>query len=103
MIEEDKKHLIDSLNQYYKVSVDDKKTRYMGINLQWDHKNQRVHISMPGYLPKALKIFGHETPPKLQDKTYPHAPHSYGEKIQYAKAIDNYPPLSNESKHLSLE
>ena len=44
---------------------------------------------MPGYVPKALKRFVHEPPPKLQDQPYPHAPPNYGGKIPYAKAIDN--------------
>ena len=47
---------------------------------------------MPGYVPKSLKQFGHDTPPNLQDQPYPHAPPSYGEKLQYAKSINNTPP-----------
>ena len=47
---------------------------------------------MPEYVPKLFKQFGHESPPKLQDQPYPHAPPNYGAKIQYSKAIDNPPP-----------
>ena len=89
MKEEDKKHLLDSLNQNYKVTIDDKGIQYLGITLEWDYKNRRVRISMSGYVPKALKRFGHEPPPKLQDRPYPHAPHNYGANIQYSKDIDN--------------
>ena len=53
--EEDKKHLLDRLNKHYKVTADYKGTQYLGINLERDYKNRRVHISMPGYLTKAIK------------------------------------------------
>ena len=53
--EEDKKHLLDSLNQHYKVVSENEGMWYFGITLEWDYKNRRVHISMPGYIPKALK------------------------------------------------
>ena len=72
--EEDKKHLLDSLNQPYKVTVDNKGMQYLGITLEWYIKNRRVHISMPGYVPKSLKQFGHEPPTKLQYQPYPHPP-----------------------------
>ena len=58
---------------------------------------------MPGYIPKALKRFGHEPPPKLQDQLYPHAPPNYWAKLQYSKAIDNSPPLSNGDKIFSMQ
>ena len=63
---EDKMHLLEILNQHYKVTVDNKGTQHLGITLEWDYKNLRVHISIPGYVPKALKIIGHEPPTKLQ-------------------------------------
>ena len=63
--EEDNNQLLDSLNKHYKVTVDDDGTRYLGITLERYYKNKRVHLSMPGYAPKALKRFGHEPPPKL--------------------------------------
>ena len=55
---------------------------------------------MPGYIPNSLKLFGHEPPPKLQDQTYKHASPNYREKIQYAKAIDKYFPLSKGDKKI---
>ena len=64
----------------------------MRITLEWDYKDKIVQLSMLGYIPKALKRFGHEPPPKLQDKPYLYAPPNYGSKIQYYKAIDP-PPL----------
>ena len=96
--EEDKKHLLDILNQHYKFTIDNKGTQYMGITLEWDHKNRRVHLSIPGYVPKALKTFGHEPTTELQDQPYPHASPNYGAKIQYSKAIDNSHQLTKEDK-----
>ena len=72
--EEDKKHLLDSLNQRYKVTIDNEGTRYLRITLEWDYKNLWVHLSMPGYLPKSRKQFIHEPTPKIQDQTYPYPP-----------------------------
>ena len=89
--EEDKKHLLDSLNQHYKVTVDNEGKRYLGITLEWDYKNRRVHLPMPVYVPKALKRFGHEPHPKLQNQPYPHATPNYGAKVKYANAVDNPP------------
>ena len=49
---------------------------------------------MPGYFPKELKLLVHETPQKLQDQHNPYAPPNYVSKLQHAKAIDNFHPLS---------
>ena len=98
-----KKHLLDSLNQYYKVTIDEKRTQCLGIILQWDYKNRRVYLSMLGYIPKALKQFGHKRPPKLQDQPYRHAPPSYGAKIKYTKAIENLPQFQRGIKYLSCK
>ena len=38
-IEEYKKHLLESLNQHYKVTVDDEGMQYLGITLEWDYRN----------------------------------------------------------------
>ena len=47
---------------------------------------------MPGYVPKSLKQFGHDTPPNLDYQSYPPAPPLYGEIVQYAMDINNTPP-----------
>ena len=101
--EEDKKHLLDSLNQHYRVTVDDKETQYLGITLEWYYKNWRVHLSMPGYVPKALKRFFHEPPPKIQYQPYPCAPPNYRAKVQYTKAINKPSPLSKGDKTFSMQ
>ena len=49
---------------------------------------------MPGYIENALVRFGHKPPDKPQMQPYPHTIHTYGTKIQYAKAADTSPPIT---------
>ena len=90
--EEHKQHLLDCLEKHYEITVDHGGTRYLGITLEWDYENRKVHLSMPGYIPKALKRFEHKPPRKPQDQPYPHVPPNYGAKVQYAKTADGSPP-----------
>lgn len=60
--EEDKNHLLDCLKVNYQITVDDKGTRHLGVTLELDYKKCKVHLSMPNYVTKALKRFGHDHP-----------------------------------------
>jgi hypothetical protein len=55
-------HLISILKEHYKISEDWLGSKYIGITLDWDYRNRRVHLSMSGYITKALQCFGHEHP-----------------------------------------
>ena len=101
--EEDKLHLIESLKTHYSITVEDDGTRYLGMTLDWDYENRKVHVSMPGYVPKALKRFAHEPPAKPQRQPYPHVPPDYGARKQYAKAPDNAPLLDAEGKKYVMQ
>ena len=59
--------------------------KYIGITLDWDYKRRQVHLSMSGYVKRALQQFNHPYPARQQDSSYPCAPIKYGAKIQYAK------------------
>ena len=48
-------HLINILKQKYKISEDWLGTKYIGINFDWDYNNKQVHLTMPGYVSKALQ------------------------------------------------
>jgi hypothetical protein len=48
-------HLIKILKQNYKISGEWLGTKYIGISFDWDYNNKRVHLSMPGYVSKALQ------------------------------------------------
>lgn len=66
-------YLQQMLEKDYKITFDWTGTRYINIPLDWDSKRQQVHLSMPGYIKKALvlklKHFEHKPPEKSQ-----HAP-----------------------------
>jgi hypothetical protein len=51
---EDAHHLIDALKQEYTITIDWDATKYIGLTLEWDYKNQKVYAHMPGYISKAL-------------------------------------------------
>jgi hypothetical protein len=92
--EEHAQHLKNTLEEHYKLT---KGTRYIGITLDWDYKNQQVHLSMPNYVKKALKHFQHIAG-KLQHSPYPSIPIQYGAKKQYAMQESNAPLLDNKAK-----
>jgi hypothetical protein len=47
-------HLIQALKQDYEIEEDWEGTRYLDITLDWDYKKREVHLSMPGYVERAL-------------------------------------------------
>ena len=101
--EEDKKHLIDCLRMHYELTVEDEGTRYLGMTLEWDYANKKVHLSIPGYVTKALKQFNHEFPSRPQHQPYPHVPPDYGAKKQYAKPANTSPPLDKIGKKYVMQ
>jgi hypothetical protein len=91
-------HLISVLQEHYAIDIDWEGTRYIGLTLDWDYDQRKVHLSMPGYISKALSRFAHEPPSKPQHQPHPSADKKYGETVQYAKALDNSPLLPPEGK-----
>ncbi len=77
---EDLDHLIDTLKKYYDVKVDPKGTELVKIELDWDYKNRKVHLSMKLYLDKSLHQFDKVVPTKCQHSPYPHAEPKYEAK-----------------------
>ena len=91
-------HLQQTLEHHYKVTKDWSGARYIGITLDWDYDNRKVHLSMPGYVKKALKQFQHVKRPKPQHAPYPSARIIYGAKKQYATQASQAPPLDKHGK-----
>ena len=89
-------HLIRILKEHYEISEDWSGRKYIGITFDWDYAKRRVHLSMPGYISKALQRFGHEQPRRLQNSPYPHVPTIYGAKIQYSEQEEPSTPLDKE-------
>ncbi|KAL7528154.1 hypothetical protein ACHAXR_005043 [Thalassiosira sp. AJA248-18] len=73
-------HLKDTLERHYKVTNDWTGNRYIGITLDWDYQRKQVHLSMPGYVAKALKQFQHTKPKTKQHAPFPCARINYGAK-----------------------
>jgi hypothetical protein len=93
---EDANHLINTIRKYYPMTVDEEATKYIGLTIQWDYINRKVHTHMPGYLDKAFIRFNHEKPMKIQNSPHPHVPPNYGAKTQYAMEEIDSPVLSKE-------
>ena len=91
-------HLISILKEHYKISEDWSGSKYIGITLDWDYPNRRVHLSMPGYITKALQPFGHERLQRLQNSPHPHVAPTYGAKAQYVETKDPSIPLDKEGR-----
>eukprot|EP00804_Cyclotella_cryptica_P021147 CCRYP_001465-RA/>CCRYP_001465-RA protein AED:0.35 eAED:0.35 QI:0/0/0/1/0.5/0.33/3/0/629 len=91
-------HLKSVLESYYPLSTDWTGNRYIGIRLDWDYNNHKVHLSMPGYKDKALKQFQHKLPSKPQHSPFPTKPIKYGAKKQYATPPSTAPLLDKKGK-----
>lgn len=70
-------HLVKTLEQYYDVTLNKTGQEYVIINLDWDYKGGKVHLSWKPYLDKALKQFGIEPPTKTVDFPCPHISPKY--------------------------
>ncbi len=71
--------------------------QYIGITLNWDYKQQQVHLSMPNYVKKALKLFQHKVR-KEKHSPHPCTPIIYREKVQYAKQAVKSPMVNAKTK-----
>jgi hypothetical protein len=87
----------------FQISTDESGARFVGLTIDWDYENRECHISMPGYVAKALKRFQHDKPTKPQHQPYPHNPKHYGQKVQYAEPMDSSPPLDKSQKKFIQE
>ncbi len=91
-------HLTQVLKQHYQIEEDWGGTRHIGLTVDWDYKRHEVHISMLGYVEKALVRFGHQVPKPPQHQPHKHTIPTYGATIQYAKAEEKSRPLAKDEK-----
>ena len=87
-------HLKKTLERWYDITVDWKGQKYVGISLEWDYDERTLHTSVPGYVQKSLKKFGHPKPAKPQHAPAKAAPIQYGAKVQEATPDDTSPQLT---------
>ena len=50
---ENMQHLLNTVRKYYKCSCNWERKSYCGITIKWDYEGRKVHLAMPGYIPKA--------------------------------------------------
>jgi hypothetical protein len=91
-------HLIRILKEYYEILEDWSGNKYIGITFDWDYVNRRVHLSMPGYIERALQCFGHNRSPRMQNSPHPHVAPTYGAKVQFVEAEAPSVTLDAEKK-----
>ena len=89
-------HLLGIIQENYKLTIDWTGSKYIGLTLDWDYENNCVHVSMPGYVERALAKFQHPKPKKPQNQPHPHIPPKYGATTQYATDDDTTPPVGPE-------
>jgi hypothetical protein len=89
------------IQEHYKVTTDWTGSQYIGITLDWDYTKQHVHLSMPGYVDKALQQFQHAKLQSPQHAPFPSVPIKYGTRTQYAKVASTSPPLEKKARNSS--
>ncbi len=97
---EDLDHLINTLKKYYDIKVGPEGKELVKIELGWDYKNRKVHLSMKPYLDKSLRQFNNVVPTKRQHSPYPHVEPKYGAKQQFAEYNESEPAGDDEKKHI---
>ena len=98
-------HLKSVLEKNYKITEDWTGSRYIWIQLDWDYDKRQVHLSMPGYVAKALKQFQHKWNGKWQDSPFASTPIKYGVRKQYATKIGRSRQClttQNQARHMSF-
>ena len=53
------KHLINALTEHHMISENWKREEFIGLTINWEYSNKKVHILMPVYVKQALKCFKH--------------------------------------------
>ena len=96
--QQDLDHLINSLKQYYDVSVVMEGKEYVKIELDWDNEQGKVHLSMKPYLLKTLRQFDNLIPTKKQDSPPTHMFHQNMERSSNLQSTTIPPPSEKTSK-----
>ena len=86
-------HLINALQDQYKITVDLTGNSYLGLTIDWNYAQGYVDIFMPDYVRKALHKFQHPVPRQTTHSPSKWTVPAYGSRIQYAKPSDTSPPL----------
>ena len=77
--------------------------KYIGLTIEWDYDNGKVHMHMQGYLGKAMTRFKHEIPTKVQNSPHRHIEVKYGTKKQYVDKEVQSPPYPKKMQNMSRQ
>ena len=93
-------HLIKCIKENYDITEDWEGKRYLGLAFDWNYDTCSVHLSMPNYIPDALKRFKRENPKIWQGYPHQHTVPNYGAKQKFAETESNDPVLEKETKKI---
>jgi Reverse transcriptase (RNA-dependent DNA polymerase). len=99
--ENDAQHLIQALQDLYRVNINWTGSLYCGLTLQWNYTQKYVDISMPGYIQKVLTKFQHSPPHRRQDAPAPWTQPAYGQRIQYA--VNDASPTADKAQTTCIQ
>jgi len=88
-------HLLEALQQDYKVTTDWTGTKFAGIDIEWDYKKRTCRLSMKGYIDEVLLKYDHPRPRKPQHAPHAHREIIYGAREQLVPDTDTSPPLDD--------
>jgi len=91
-------HLVSVIKENYEVTEDWEGKKYLELAFDWDYQEKKVHLTMPDYIPEALKRFKRKKPNKWQASPHVHIIPNYGAKQQFAKAKCDEPGLGKDKK-----
>ena len=92
--QQDADHLLNSLRNNYKLSIDWTGSQFCGLHLHWNYPLKHVDISMPSYIPNLLHKLNYNPniPQYSPFPALPFTPSQPGQR-QYAPPPDTSPPL----------
>ena len=94
--EDVKHHLLNTLRDHYKITVDDEGRHYCGLTIDWFYDKGYVDIGMPGYSAKVRERLGHPPPSKPQYASHQSYKPTYGQKTQLTRDPDTSPLLGKK-------
>eukprot|EP00957_Ditylum_brightwellii_P125297 9550342-Ditylum_brightwellii.AAC.1 len=97
MSQADTDHLINSIKEKYRVTVDWRGLKYCGISLEWNCQKEWVDISVPGYVMKSLTKLKHLCTTKPEYSPHRHVKITYGPEGQLVPEKDTSPPVPTET------
>jgi hypothetical protein len=101
--EQDAEHLISMLKQDYIITIDQEATKYIGLTIEWDFKNNQDHTHMRGYLDKALILSNTRHQKRNKNHRIPTFAQTMEPKNNTPKWKKTSPPLTKKIQNTSKQ